>query len=60
MPDDRASLLHQRARVMRKEPTEAELALWRILRDWRFSGYKFRRQVPMGVADTLWHDLAGS
>jgi very-short-patch-repair endonuclease len=53
MPDDRASLLRQRARVMRKEPTEAVLALWRILRDRRFSGYKFRRQVPMGdyIAD---------
>jgi very-short-patch-repair endonuclease len=38
---------------MRKEPTEAELALWRLLRDRRFSNYKFRRQVPIGpyIAD---------
>jgi len=38
---------------MRKEPTEAEKRLWRILRDRRFSGYKFRRQVPIGdyIAD---------
>ncbi len=45
--------LRQRARLMRKEPTEAEQALWWILRDRRFSGYKFRRQVPLGgyIAD---------
>ena len=33
--------------------TEAEHVLWRILRDRRFAGTKFRRQVPIGpyVAD---------
>ncbi|MGH6811574.1 MAG: endonuclease domain-containing protein [Methylocella sp.] len=36
------------ARSMRKAPTEAEAALWRILRNRRFSGFKFRRQVPLG------------
>lgn len=41
------------ARSMRKAPTEAEAALWRILRNRRFSGFKFRRQVPIGgyIAD---------
>jgi very-short-patch-repair endonuclease len=34
------------ARKMRREPTDAELAMWRLLRDRRLSQYKFRRQVP--------------
>jgi very-short-patch-repair endonuclease len=32
------------ARVLRKKSTWAEKRLWRILRDRRFSAYKFRRQ----------------
>jgi len=41
------------ARRMRREPTEAETALWRILRGRRFAGFKFRRQEPIGpyIAD---------
>jgi very-short-patch-repair endonuclease len=41
------------AKTMRKVPTEAEATLWRLLRDRRFSGYKFRRQVTLGgyIAD---------
>ena len=35
-----------RARQLRKKPTRAEKALWRLLRDRRFAGYKFRRQHP--------------
>jgi very-short-patch-repair endonuclease len=31
---------------MRREPTDAEAAMWRLLRDRRLSQYKFRRQVP--------------
>jgi very-short-patch-repair endonuclease len=31
---------------MRHEPTDAERAMWRLLRDRRLSQYKFRRQVP--------------
>jgi very-short-patch-repair endonuclease len=31
---------------MRGAPTDAEIAMWRLLRDRRFSGLKFRRQVP--------------
>ncbi|MBV8105280.1 MAG: endonuclease domain-containing protein [Hyphomicrobiales bacterium] len=37
-----------RARAMRRAPTEAELRLWRLLRDRRLSGLKSRRQVPIG------------
>jgi very-short-patch-repair endonuclease len=37
-----------RARVMRGAPTDAELRLWRLLRDGRLNGIKFRRQVPVG------------
>jgi len=31
---------------MRREPTDAEAAMWRLLRDRRLQRYKFRRQVP--------------
>jgi very-short-patch-repair endonuclease len=34
-----------RAKWMRANPTEAERRLWSMLRDKRFSGYKFKRQV---------------
>jgi very-short-patch-repair endonuclease len=31
---------------MRHAPTDAERAMWRLLRDRRLSTFKFRRQVP--------------
>jgi very-short-patch-repair endonuclease len=34
------------AKKMRREPTEAEAAMWRLLRDRRLALFKFRRQVP--------------
>jgi very-short-patch-repair endonuclease len=37
------------ARQMRHEPTPAEEALWRLLRNRRFAGWKFRRQHPLGL-----------
>ena len=37
-----------RARAMRRAPTDAERRLWRLLRDRRLDGLKFRRQVPIG------------
>ena len=37
------------ARKLRKADTWAEQLLWRWLRARRFSAYKFRRQVPMGL-----------
>ena len=37
-----------RARQLRKNPTKAESALWSELRARQLSGYRFRRQHPMG------------
>ncbi|MCW5703047.1 MAG: DUF559 domain-containing protein, partial [Bradyrhizobium sp.] len=34
------------AKRMRREPAEAEAAMWRLLRDRRLDRVKFRRQVP--------------
>jgi very-short-patch-repair endonuclease len=41
------------ARVLRRNATEAEQIMWRLMRDRRLSGVKFRRQVPIGpfIAD---------
>ena len=35
-------------RMLRKQATDAEKKLWRILRDRRFAAYKFRRQHHLG------------
>ena len=35
------------ARAMRREMTDAEKRLWRLLSDRRLAGFKFRRQVPV-------------
>src|SRR6185437_7190696 len=43
-----SSNLRSRARAMRRTPTDAELRLWRLLRDRRLNGIKFLRQVPIG------------
>ena len=49
----KAPRLRARAKVMRSAPTEAEHKLWLLLRDRRFAGFKFRRQLPVGqyIAD---------
>ena len=54
---DRSFLL-TRAKAMRRDPTRAEQALWRILRAGRFEDLKFRRQVPLGgyIADFVCFD----
>jgi very-short-patch-repair endonuclease len=39
----------ERARQLRQVETWAEKLMWRWLRDRRFSGYKFRRQHPIGI-----------
>ncbi len=31
---------------MRKQPTDAESKMWRLLRNRRLTSFKFRRQVP--------------
>ncbi len=38
----------QRARELRRSQTPHEQELWRELRAKRFSGFKFRRQAPIG------------
>jgi very-short-patch-repair endonuclease len=45
--------LVRRARGLRSRMTNAERKLWFALRDRRFEGFKFRRQVPLGqfIAD---------
>ena len=42
-----------RARALRKEMTPAEQKMWRLLRDRRLAGFKFRRQHAIGpfIAD---------
>jgi very-short-patch-repair endonuclease len=37
-----------RCRELRRNSTDAEAALWAQLRAHRFSGFKFRRQHPVG------------
>lgn len=39
--------LHRTARRLRRALTPEEQRLWRLLRDRRFSRYKFRRQHPL-------------
>jgi len=34
------------AKTMRREPTDAEARIWKLLRDQRLANFKFRRQVP--------------
>ncbi len=43
------------ARAMRREPAFNETFLWRLLRDRRLGGLKFRRQFPVGryIADFI-------
>jgi very-short-patch-repair endonuclease len=45
-------------RRLRAEQTQAEAALWQLLRNRKLVGSKFRRQVPMGryVADFYCHE----
>ena len=44
---------------MRKNPTEAEKVMWKILRKFRQSGFPFRRQHPIEfyIADFYCHNL---
>jgi very-short-patch-repair endonuclease len=47
-----------RARILRKEPTVADAALWEILRAHRLENWGFRRQAAVAgyVADFVCHD----
>ncbi len=50
--------LREFARSLRKEQTDAESTLWRLLRDRRIAGAKFRRQhpIPPYVVDFYCHE----
>ena len=37
-----------KARELRKNSTEQELKIWKLLRNRQLSNYKFRRQYPIG------------
>src|SRR5882757_11278266 len=39
---------NENARRLRRDATDAERRLWSALRDRRLSGYRFRRQHPIG------------
>ncbi len=41
-------MANQRARRLRKNPTDEERIVWQNLRLKRFGGYRFRRQHPIG------------
>lgn len=53
------TLIHQRARDLRKSLTPAERVLWNVLKNRKMSGYKFRRQHPIYryIADFYCHEL---
>jgi len=38
----------ERAKALRRDPTEAERALWKHLRMRQLDGFRFRRQQPLG------------
>ena len=40
--------MRDRARELRKAPTEAERLLWKYLRRRQLNGHRFRRQHPIG------------
>ena len=42
------SPLTPQAKALRRRLTEHEAKVWLRLREWRSSGIKFRRQVPLG------------
>ena len=46
------------ARSLRKNLTEAESQLWKLLRRKQFLGFRFRRQAPVGpyIADFLCYE----
>jgi very-short-patch-repair endonuclease len=52
--------LFELARENRRNPTEAEYALWQILRKKQLNGYRFRRQHPIDkyIVDFYCHQLS--
>ncbi len=52
---EKLAWLHQRARDMRRNPSEPEKRLWRVLSHSQIEGLKFRRQEVVGsfIADFM-------
>lgn len=50
--------LRKFAKSMRRDPTDAEYALWQLLRARRLGGMKFKRQEPLGpyICDFVCHE----
>ena len=44
----KASPIHDYARLLRRDQTDAEARLWYGLRERRLEGFRFRRQFPIG------------
>jgi very-short-patch-repair endonuclease len=42
-----ATRIRDFAKKVRREPTDAEARMWKLLRDHRLADFKFRRQVPV-------------
>lgn len=53
------NIIKARARYLRKKQTTAEELLWRIIRNRKIGGLKFRRQHPLAnyIADFYCHEL---
>ena len=49
---------HHRAQRLRRELTDAERAIWQLLRSHQIEHFRFRRQVPIGryIADFVCHE----
>ena len=49
---------HTRARTLQQEMTDAEKAVWRMLRSRQIDGHRFHRQVSLGryIADFVCHE----
>ena len=46
-PSKMKTVIQQRAKALRNDPTKAEQQLWQKLRNRQLGGYKFRRQHPI-------------
>ena len=51
--ETRRARLKEMARAMRREPTEAEKALWERLGGQKLGGFKFHRQVVVGSTKSM-------
>lgn len=53
------NLIFENAKELRNNQTEAEAVLWNILKDYKLSGFKFRRQHPISnfIADFYCHKV---